>query len=71
MGVFQQGEHSPFQVNGSVGQRGPRSPELGWEGEAVVEEKGAEPRGPQQKSLHRSTGITEKQEPNKQQQLGN
>lgn len=37
----------------------------------MVEEKGAESRGPQQKSLHRSTGITEKQEPNKQQQLGN
>lgn len=37
----------------------------------MVEEKGAESRGPQQKSLHHSTGITEKQEPNKQQQLGN
>lgn len=43
-GIFQQGEHGPFQVSGSVDQRGSRSPELGWEGEAVVEESHGVPR---------------------------
>lgn len=63
-GIFQQGEHGPFQVSGSVDQRGPR---IGLGGRSSG---GGEPWGPQ-KCLHRSNSTAKLQEPNEQQQLEN